>query len=267
MTDKLVSQLQSHVPNIDLKLISQGAEALVFETTTHPYSSSPSLRNASQFIIKYRPPKPYRHPKIDAQITKQRTSGEAKFMYKLSKLAIPCPSLISCDFSHGIIWMEHLGKNLPNGNISSLKNWLWYLEKSSDTEARCSGDDVQQLCFEVGKLIGRLHLNDMIHGDLTSSNIILEEQDSVWAPALIDFGLSSFSGLPEDKAVDLYVLERAVDSTHSDFAQSYNAWILQGYEAAHELKRFKKFGKKKHLETIKRLEEVRLRGRKRSMLG
>ena len=76
------------------------------------------------------------------------------------------------------------------------------------------------VCQKVGQLIGRLHLNDMIHGDLTSSNIILTEVDTkknedtdannssvYFEPALIDFGLSSFSGLAEDKAVDLYVLE------------------------------------------------------------
>ncbi|EDK42298.1 serine/threonine-protein kinase BUD32 [Lodderomyces elongisporus NRRL YB-4239] len=276
MTEPLILQLQKHLPNIDLKIISQGAEALVFESKTHPYSNLPHLTNKSEFIIKYRPAKPYRHPKIDAQITKSRTSGEAKFMYKLNKLGIPCPSLILCDFANGIIWMEHLGKSLPNGTISSFKNWLWYLERSeydgkTENKGKCTDESVQQLCKEVGVLIGRLHMNDMIHGDLTTSNIILQPtsvlEKTQWQPALIDFGLSSFSGLPEDKAVDLYVLERAILSTHSDYADLYNTWLLEGYTAAHELSEFKKTGKKKYAETMKRLEEVRLRGRKRSMLG
>lgn len=105
----------------------------------------------------------------------------------------------------------------------------------------------------------------MIHGDLTSSNILLK--DDYTEPALIDFGLSSFSGLPEDKAVDLYVLERAILSTHSVFADTYNAWLLEGYENIHNSPEFKKHGKTKYKETIRRLEDVRLRGRKRSMLG
>lgn len=266
MSEKHIKRVQQLIPNIDLKVISQGAEALVFQTKTHPYSSHPYLKNSSQFIIKYRPPKPYRHPKIDAQITRTRTAGEAKFMYKLSKLGIACPALISCDLSNGIIWMENLGIDLPNGNVSSVKNWLWYLEREA-SESDCTGNRVKQVCFKVGQLIGRLHLADMIHGDLTTSNLILTGSEESWEPALIDFGLSSFSGLAEDKAVDLYVLERSVTSTHSVFAQSYNKWLLEGYESAHDLKQYKKFGKAKYAETFKRLEEVRLRGRKRSMLG
>lgn len=187
-------------------------------------------------------------------------------MYKLSKLGIACPALISCDLSNGIIWMENLGIDLPNGNVSSVKNWLWYLEREG-SESDCTGDRVKEVCYKVGKLIGKLHLSDMIHGDLTTSNLILTGSEESWEPALIDFGLSSFSGLAEDKAVDLYVLERSVTSTHSVFANLYNAWLLEGYESAHYLKEYKKFGKNKYAETFKRLEEVRLRGRKRSMLG
>lgn len=128
-------------------------------------------------------------------------------MYKLSKLGIACPALISCDLSNGIIWMENLGIDLPNGNVSSVKNWLWYLEREA-SESDCTGNRVKQVCFKVGQLIGRLHLADMIHGDLTTSNLILTGSEESWEPALIDFGLSSFSGLAEDKAVDLYVLDR-----------------------------------------------------------
>ncbi|MCP8716492.1 MAG: Kae1-associated serine/threonine protein kinase [Asgard group archaeon] len=264
MTDRLISIVQSYVPNVPLKIISQGAEALVFETSVHPYSNSPSLDNKKQFIIKFRPPKPYRHPKIDSSITKSRTIGEVKFMYKLAKLGISSPAVILADFPHGIIWMEHLGSALPDGNISSFKNWLWYLEKQGDHK-NCVDERVKKVCNKVGELIGRLHLNEMIHGDLTSSNILLK--DDYTEPALIDFGLSSFSGLPEDKAVDLYVLERAILSTHSVFADTYNAWLLEGYENIHNSPEFKKHGKTKYKETIRRLEDVRLRGRKRSMLG
>ncbi|KAI5964120.1 BUD32 [Candida pseudojiufengensis] len=264
MTEKIILQAQKHLPNIDLKLISQGAEALVFQTKTHPYSHHPNLKNHQNFIIKFRPSKPYRHPKIDLQINKSRTIGEAKFIYKLNKLGIESPSLISCDFNNGIIWMENLGSYLPNGNISSFKNWLWYLEKNN---LDCTSDEVKDVCFKVGELIGRLHLNEMIHGDLTTSNVILTDNDGNWKPALIDFGLSTFSGLAEDKAVDLYVLERAITSTHSVFADKYNQWLLDGYESVHSSKEFKKIGKKKYDETIRRLEDVRLRGRKRSMLG
>lgn len=296
MTDHLIAKVQEHVPNIPLKIISQGAEALVFETSVHPYYNynssekhheSPSLHNHTTFIIKYRPTKPYRHPKIDLQINKSRTIGEVKFMYKLSKLNIACPNIILTDFNNGIIWMECLGSKLPNGTISSFKNWLWYLESQEKENPSINLHDdgqVELVCQKVGQLIGRLHLNDMIHGDLTSSNIILTEVDTkknedtdannssvYFEPALIDFGLSSFSGLAEDKAVDLYVLERAILSTHSNYADKLNGWLLEGYQQIHDSTEFNKTkqqqGKLKLKDTIKRLEDVRLRGRKRSMLG
>lgn len=264
MTDKLINTLELHLRNIPVTIVSQGAEALVFETTIHPYNttiaSPTSTPTTTKYIIKYRPSKPYRHPKIDAAINKSRTISETKFMYKLQKLNINCPSVILVDFNNAIIWMEYLGFTLPNDTISSLKNWLWYLEKQDDHIA-CVSDQVKSVCNRVGELIGKLHINDMIHGDLTSSNIILLPQD--YEPALIDFGLSSFSGLAEDKAVDLYVLERAILSTHSLFSDTYNAWLLEGYKSI-----YTKLNKQsKYNEVEKKLLDVRLRGRKRSMLG
>lgn len=262
MTDSIIAVAQKHLPNIPLTIVSQGAEALVFKTETHPYIKKPYLSNQKQFIIKFRPPKPYRHPKIDASLTKNRTIGEAKFMYKLTKLGIKAPALILTDFNNGIIWMEFLGSELPNGDVSSFKNLLWYYEKTK-TKEMCLGEDVRQLCISVGSLIAKLHMNDMIHGDLTSSNILLEDKE----PVLIDFGLSSYSGMAEDKAVDLYVLERAILSTHSLFAEEYNMWLLQGYEETYNSKEYGKQGVKKLVEVMRKLEDVRLRGRKRSMLG
>lgn len=262
MTDHIVAGAQKHLTGIPLSVISQGAEALVFKTKVHPYLTSPSLANKEAFIIKYRPPKPYRHPKIDASITKNRTIGEVRFMSKLQKLGVNAPAVILADLDNGIIWMEYLGTELPNGDVSSFKNHLWYLERNKEPSF-CTDDDVKLLCQEVGKLIGKLHLNDMIHGDLTSSNILLQDGQ----PLLIDFGLSSYSGMPEDKAVDLYVLERAIDSTHSVYAKQYNEWMLEGYEQIHMDKEYGKQGTKKFVEVSRKLDDVRLRGRKRSMLG
>lgn len=257
MTDAILEQVQQVVPNIPLTVVSQGAEALVFTTEQHPYSSTAD----SQYIVKYRPAKPYRHPKIDSMITKSRTIGEAKFMAKLLKLGVRAPALILLDAPNGVIWMEYVGTQLPDGSVSSAKNYLWLLEKSGDKDS-CVSTEVEQILKATGESIGKLHMNDMIHGDLTTSNIILQDDDAF----LIDFGLSSYSSLPEDKAVDLYVMERAVVSTHSDYADQYNAWLLQGYKQAHE-NMANVGGRKKLQETLRKLEDVRLRGRKRSMLG
>lgn len=260
MTDRIIAKAAECLPNIPLTVISQGAEALVFYTDVHPYIAQPYLQNPGKYVIKYRPSKPYRHPKVDSSITKSRTVGEVKFMNKLTKIGIRCPSIILADYANGIIWMEYIGTNLPNGDVSSFKNWLWYLEKNNKN---CTDDSVRNICFKVGQLIAQLHLNEMIHGDLTSSNILLQDGE----PLLIDFGLSSYSGLAEDKAVDMYVLERAITSTHSDYAKEYNQWLLEGYEDMHRSKESGKQAQRKLVEVLKKLDDVRLRGRKRSMLG
>jgi len=117
----------------------------------------------------------------------------------------------------------------------------------------------------IGQEIAKMHLADVIHGDLTTSNMMLRHPSSFESRhptlptelVLIDFGLSYHSSLVEDKAVDLYVLERAFSSTHPD-SEPLFASVLKAYE--------QRMGK--DWATIgRRLDDVRLRGRKRSMVG
>lgn len=113
------------------------------------------------------------------------------------------------------------------------------------------------LANKAGKIIGKLHFASIIHGDLTTSNMLLKGGDdgSIY---FIDFGLSSISAQLEDKAVDLYVLERAILSTHSQHAAFIFDEILKGYQLEY---------KAGFDQVLDRLNQVRLRGRKRSMIG
>lgn len=223
---------------------------------------------------------------------------------------VNCPRLIQIDVSNGLIFMEYVNSFLKNGENSSLKNYLWLLENemvkmlpkgkklnvqtcdeflaTADIKSVFAlNDKTRETLTNAGIVIGNLHLFDIIHGDLTSSNIVLKacgdqcgttdnknEKDDLqplYQPFLIDFGLSYQSTLVEDKAVDLYVLEKALESTHPLFHKQYSQWILEGYEQSHILKGKRenspKIYKTKYNEIIKRLEAVRLRGRKRSMIG
>jgi TP53 regulating kinase and related kinases len=108
----------------------------------------------------------------------------------------------------------------------------------------------------VGQGVGGLHASGVVHGDLTTSNLILREDNGIMEVVIIDFGLGSVSNNDEDMAVDLYVLERAFASTHPKSEGLY-AEILTSYVKAFP-------GSKS---VMKKLETVRLRGRKRSMLG
>ena len=152
---------------------------------------------------------------------------------------------------------------MPNGNgFSNLKNFLWmYASKGYNPHDNV----VKETLHAVGQQIGLLHWNDYCHGDLTSSNIVLGKVKDGWKAYLIDFGLGSTSNLVEDKGVDLYVLERAIMSTHSSYADDYNAWLLEGFSQVYQSQGSK--GETKLKEVLNRFNEVRLRGRKRSMIG
>lgn len=102
-----------------------------------------------------------------------------------------------------------------------------------------------------------------MHGDLTTSNMLLKtprdnDEQTLNVVYFIDFGLSFISSSFEDKAVDLYVLERALLSTHSQHAAFLFDNILEGYQIEY---------KTGYEQVLDRLNQVRLRGRKRSMIG
>jgi TP53 regulating kinase-like protein len=127
---------------------------------------------------------------------------------------------------------------------------------------------LHELADEIGRFIGMLHRNDIIHGDLTTSNIMIKKpvgienvlkiEKSQLNIIIIDFGLSFISHQLEDKAVDLYVLERALISTHSQYSKDIFDRILQSY--------CKEYGRNNE-KVVERFEQVRLRGRKRTMIG
>lgn len=267
MSQEIIDVVSKYLtPNIPIKLISQGAEAVVFTTSVHPYCperKTDENGDPIQYIIKYRSPKRYRHPVIDQQLTKRRTLSESRLLAKLYLIKdLNVPKLIAVDPYNGCIWLEFLGEDLPNNRgFSNLKNFLWMYANDPYNEV------VKITLHRVGEQIGLLHWNDYCHGDLTTSNIVLvrNSDSDDWEPHLIDFGLGSTSNLVEDKGVDLYVLERAIISTHSSFADRYNEWILEGFSSIY--RQNGKNGSQKLDELLKRFADVRMRGRKRTMIG
>ncbi len=199
------------------KLIAQGAEAKLF------------LENNK--IIKNRFPKSYRIKEIDNKLRGYRTRREAKILQKLHAINFPSPKLIKNDEKENLI-IERIGGKL-------IKD---VLEKF----------DYKKLCAEIGKKVAILHNNSIIHGDLTTSNMILDKQIY-----FIDFGLSFFSEKIEDKAVDLHLLKEGLESKH------YKIWE-ECFKCA--LDAYKKEAKRSN-ETLKRLEIVEKRGRYRAKKG
>ncbi|KAK9237216.1 kinase-like domain-containing protein [Lipomyces kononenkoae] len=268
-----------------LTLISQGAEAQIYLSLEHPFIPSAHLagtisetntKPGAGYILKYRPPKRYRHSALDAQLTKHRTLSEARILYKLFLAGISVPQFIAVDPRQGLIWMENI-------DGQSLKEWIWtqeteieerYDDAGEEGPAQKRVDIIRPLLLAVGNEIAKLHFLETVHGDLTTSNILLRDCSRVRAdgvtvsnkePVIIDFGLAQQSTLPEDKAVDLYVLERAFISTHPIHSEEYVKWVLQGYVAG--FGRGKKSAVFRVNEIMRKLDAVRLRGRKRSMVG
>ena len=196
------------------KIIQQGAEAIIIKKDNE--------------IIKKRLRKSYRIKEIDDKIRKLRTRSEGKLLAKAAKI-ISIPKLktinekskeITMDFVDGKKLSEHL-------NDFDLKK--------------------QKTVFcEIGKSISKLHDSNIIHGDLTTSNMILKNKEVYF----IDFGLGFQSHKIEDKAVDLHLLKQALEAKHFKTWEILFKEILKSYSTSKDSKK-----------VLERLKAVEKRGR------
>ena len=187
-----------------------------------------------------------RHPALDSQLTKDRHRAEARSLLKCKQIGVRVPTMFLCDSTQFIIVMQNLSQ------ASTAKDCINKLLGENNR------DQLVRLAREVGGVVAKMHQAGLIHGDLTSSNILVEKTaDSTYQLSMIDFGLSSLEGSAEDKGVDLYVLERALLSTHPN-----TEWLFQEMMDHYKLQYGKGVG-----EVVRKFEEIRLRGRKRTMVG
>ncbi|XP_020580316.1 EKC/KEOPS complex subunit bud32 [Phalaenopsis equestris] len=213
-------------------LLKQGAEARIFE----------SIFLGRRSVVKERFSKKYRHPTLDSKLTLKRLNAEARCMTKARKLGVPTPALYAIDpLLHTLAFEFVEGKAVKD----ILLDFGLY---------GINVELMNELAMQIGASIGKLHDGGLIHGDLTTSNMIIRNETNQLV--LIDFGLSFTSTIPEDKAVDLYVLERALLSMHSSCGNVMDK-ILAAYKKS----------SKQWSSTLNKLAQVRLRGRKRTMIG
>ena len=235
-----------------LTLITQGAEALLYRTSF--------LTPSTPAALKIRLPKPWRHPALDARLTRQRVLAEARVLLKCAREGVAVPAVLGVGCEEGWVAVE----------------WVEGGTVKEAVRGRVVGDEegaeaaMKDLMRRIGGAVGKLHSVGVVHGDLTTSNMMLRRRkggedggEEVTGNAalageivLIDFGLAVQTVQEEDRAVDLYVLERAFGSTHPREEGMFGE-LLEGYRVA-----FK--GSKG---TLRRLEDVRMRGRKKSMIG
>ncbi|NNM02638.1 MAG: Kae1-associated serine/threonine protein kinase [Nitrosopumilus sp.] len=201
-----------------MKLIKKGAEADIYQT----------IWQNSKAILKIRKVKNYRNSSLDAKIRKQRTIKESQMISHARTFGIPTPLVYFVNLEKSYIIMQEI----PGTPVHDL------------TESK-----IIKLSKEIGKLVGKLHQNGIMHGDLTTSNFILFK-NMVY---VIDFGLSQNTIKPEDHAVDLRLIKEILNSAHAKIMK--NAWknFLLGYKSV--------VGNSNYAKITKLVTEIESRGR------
>jgi len=204
-------------------LIKKGAEANLYLEEW----------NGRKVIMKRRLSKAYRLSELDGVIRAQRTLREPQLMHRAKEAGVPTPTIFMVDVVDANIVMEYVeGKQ-----VKQILNGL-------------SSSERFRLCRLIGVLIGRLHSAGIIHGDLTTSNMILTSVGKVF---FVDFGLGEFSTELEIRGVDLHLMKRAFQSTHFRYSRECFDAVTEGYAEA--------FGKENTRIVLEKVREIEKRGR------
>jgi TP53 regulating kinase-like protein len=204
-------------------LLKKGAEASLYLEEWHN----------RKVIMKRRLPKKYRLPQLDLEIRSQRTIHEPNLIHKAKMAGVPTPTILMVDVAEANIVMEFV-------NGKQVKEILDHVSQ----EKRL------QISSNIGRMIGRLHKYGIIHGDLTTSNMILTPYGKV---VFVDFGLSERSKELEAKGVDLHLMKRALQSTHYKHAKKCFEAVIRGYAEV--------VGEEEAKKVTDKIQEIEKRGR------
>jgi len=204
-------------------LLKKGAEASLFLADWH----------GRKVVTKARLAKKYRPAKLDQAIRTYRTVHEPQLMHEAKTAGVATPSIFLVDVKNTSIIMEFVeGKQVKQ------------LLGEFSTKER------QTICAKIGELIGKLHAHEIIHGDLTTSNMILRADGKIF---MVDFGLGEKNSELEAKGVDLHLMKRALQSTHYEFAEECFENVLKGYSTIS--------GARETLKVQGKIMEIEKRGR------
>ncbi len=177
-----------------------GAEAILSRSDWLDYKA----------IKKIRIPKKYRIAPLDLELRKSRTVTESKLLVSAKKNGVLTPYIFEIDIINTTIVMENIEGNLVKSILDSEVG----LQKKLN------------IVKKIGIQVGKLHNNDIIHGDLTTSNILEHDSKLVF----IDFGLGKFSVAIEDKAVDILLIKKCFISTHTEYNREFFLVFQEGYK-------------------------------------
>jgi TP53 regulating kinase-like protein len=204
-------------------LLKKGAEANLYLADWH----------GRKVVLKKRLPKKYRPSALDKQIRAYRTVHEPQLMHEAKKAGVPTPIIFLVDQEKTMIIMQYIeGKQV--------KQLLNEVSKS----------DRQSLCFRIGESIGKLHEYGIIHGDLTTSNLIQHPTGRIF---FVDFGLGEKTKELEARGVDLHLMKRALQSTHYKFAEECFESAIKGYSTV--------LNHEESEDVLAKIKEIERRGR------
>lgn len=176
-------------------LVKKGAEADIYLIDWY----------GKKAVRKVRKPKSYRNKLLDEEIRKKRTLHEAEMLSHAKRAGVTTPIIYFVDPKSTEIIMQYIKGNLVRDILA--KNL--------------------KLSRSMGIYTAKLHKNNIVHGDLTTSNFILYDSKLV----LIDFGLSFYSDRLEDKAVDIRLIKEIMSSAHAQIFKKAFDLFVRGYES------------------------------------
>jgi TP53 regulating kinase-like protein len=204
------------------QLIYRGAEADIIRGTWQGLDA----------VYKVRKPLAYRLPVLDEAIRHHRTVREAEMMHSAKQAGVTSPRVYYVDPPAATLVMEYAeGKRVK------------------DMVDRLPADEVAEIFSSLGRYAAKLHSSGVVHGDLTTANLVRRNGDLVF----LDFGLSSHSSKAEDHAVDLRLIKETVMGAHSSVAPVALESLLDGYSA--------EAGETRSMAVLGQLRSIERRGR------
>ena len=196
-----------------VELLFKGAESNIYLTKWYNKKA----------ISKIRIPKIYRHRVLDDDLRRRRTISESKMITLAKEFGLRTPYIYFVDPFRAEIIMEYISGTRASKVLTS------------------------SICNEIGKFVSTLHLFNIIHGDLTPANFIVNRKIT-----MIDMGLSFHSTRREDKAMDIRLFKEILNSTYQRYYTEFFGDFLDGYKSVNS----------KELEKIlQRMDEIETRKR------
>jgi len=209
------------------------AENFLAAVTVHRVGAEAKLDSAAwmnrSVVLKQRVVKSYRHATLDKSLQTFRIKNEVRLMLEARRAGVSVPIIYSVDLADNRIVMEEIPGMRVKDALESLPS-----------------EKAEGVCRKIGEIAARLHANDIVHGDLTTSNMLLDDDRIV----VIDFSLGSKTSELEDKGVDMHLLEEAFHSAHYKRSELYEA-VKDAYVRAYPA----------GVAVLKKVEEIEKRGR------